>query len=214
MKILKELLQYSTNLMPDYFKSIRPPFLFLILVLFSGLFNCGNLQAQRNNQNSDTLIIESGKSKIIPDTSFHDPRKAIIYSAILPGLGQIYNKKVWKVPIIYAGIGTFVYYIDRNQRYYLDLKTALMDETYIMKYFPMIYTDEDITWLKDNYKRWRDMSVIGTVGFYVLQIVDASVDAYMFNWDVGEDISLRIEPANIPGPFPSSPFGLRASISF
>ena len=201
--------------MPDYFKSFRTHFLFFILFSFSGIIGYGDLQAQVDSQYSDTLIIESGKNVIKPDTGFHDPRKAIIYSAILPGLGQIYNKKVWKVPIIYAGIGTFVYYIDKNQRYYIDLKNALMDPDYTMKYFVGTFTDEEITYVKDTYKRWRDMSIIGTFGFYILQIVDASVDAYMFNWDVGEDISLRIQPASIPGPFPSSsPFGLRASISF
>ncbi len=200
--------------MPDYLKSFRNSFLFIILFVISGVYSYGDLQAQVR-QNSDTLILDNGKAEILLDTTFHDPKKATMYSAILPGLGQIYNKKVWKVPVIYVGFGTLVYFIDRNHRYYLDLKEALIDPDYVLKYFEKEYTNEQLTTGKDTYKRWRDMSIIGTFGFYILQILDASVDAYLYNWDVGEDISLRIQPTNIPGPFlASSTFGLSASISF
>jgi len=200
--------------MPDYLKSFRNRFLFIILFAISGVYSYGDLQAQVR-QNSDTLILDNGKTEIHLDTTFHDPKKATMYSAILPGLGQIYNKKVWKVPVIYAGFGALVYFIDRNQRYYLDLKEALIDPDYVLKYFEGEFTDEQLTTGKDAYKRWRDMSIIGTFGFYILQILDASVDAYLFNWDVGEDISLRIQPTNIPGSFlTSSTLGLSASISF
>ncbi len=151
------------------------------------------------------------------DTSFHSPRKAVIYSAMLPGLGQIYNKKIWKVPVIYAGFGTFVYFISRNDRYYKDLKQALIDfPDYELKYFdPGDYSYDQIERAKDGYKRYKELSIIGTVGFYVLQIIDASVDAYLFNWDVSEDISLHIEPAPIYTPYTySNSFGLRACLSF
>ena len=90
-----------------------------------------------------------------------------------------------------------------------------MDPEYELKYFVVDFTIDQLTKGKDTYKRWRDMSIIGTVGFYVLQILDATVDAYLFNWDVDENISLKIEPVNIPGPIIDSySLGLRASISF
>ncbi|MCF8380909.1 MAG: hypothetical protein K9H49_15150 [Bacteroidales bacterium] len=163
----------------------------------------------------ETVVSEGQPDTDVQDTLFHDPQKAVLYSSILPGLGQIYNKKVWKVPIIYAGFGTFVYFIDRNQRYYIDLKSKLMDPDYELKYFQGDFTDDQLTNGKDTFKRWRDMSIIGTVGFYVLQILDATVDAYMYNWNVDEDISLKIGPTSLPGPFLDNySLGLRASLSF
>lgn len=192
----------------------------LIFFFFAGLvltFIFSSLNGQSNNQNTtDTIIIEPGQEEIVLDTSFHDPKKAMIYSAILPGLGQIYNRKVWKVPIIYAGFGTFVYFIDRNTKYYKDLKQAIIDyPDYNLKYFTGNFTEDQLTSGKDTYKRWRDLSYILTVGFYALQIIDASVDAYMFDWDVSPDISLRIEPSGIFLPdSPISAYGFRASLSF
>ena len=111
---------------------------------------------------------------------------------------------------------TFVYFIDRNQKYYKDLKQALIDyPDYSLTYFKGAYTEDQLKRGKDTYKRWRDLSYILTVGFYALQIVDASVDAYMFNWDVSPDISLRVEPSGIYMPDNhAGAFGLRASLAF
>lgn len=201
--------------MPDFNHLLRKPLLILLLLLFAGLLPEGNLMAQIENRNLDSIIIERDTVLEISDTVFQDPQKAALYSALLPGLGQIYNRKIWKVPVIYVGFGTFIYYVDRNQRYYLDLKNKLMDPLYELKYFVGDFTEEQLTTGKDIYKRWRDMSILGSVGFYVLQILDATVDAYLFNWDVDEDISLKIEPVNIPGPFIDNHYlGLRASLSF
>ncbi|MCK4919716.1 MAG: hypothetical protein KAS71_01640 [Bacteroidales bacterium] len=201
--------------MPDFNHLLREPLLILLLLLFAGLLPEGNLMAQIENRNLDSIIIERDTVLEISDTVFQDPQKAALYSALLPGLGQIYNRKIWKVPVIYVGFGTFIYYVDRNQRYYLDLKNKLMDPLYELKYFVGDFTEEQLTTGKDIYKRWRDMSILGSVGFYVLQILDATVDAYLFNWDVDEDISLKIEPVNIPGPFIDNHYlGLRASLSF
>ncbi len=201
--------------MPDFNHLLRKPLLILLLLLFAGLLPEGNLMAQIENRNLDSILIERDTVLEISDTVFQDPQKAALYSALLPGLGQIYNRKIWKVPVIYVGFGTFIYYVDRNQRYYLDLKNKLMDPLYELKYFVGDFTEEQLTTGKDIYKRWRDMSILGSVGFYVLQILDATVDAYLFNWDVDEDISLKIEPVNIPGPFIDNHYlGLRASLSF
>lgn len=121
------------------------------------------------------------------------------------------------MPIVYAGFGTFVYFIDRNSRYYKDLKQKLIDPDYEMQYFDGDFSQDQLNRGKDLYKRWRDLSIIGTAGFYVFQIIDATVDAYLFDWDVGDNITLRVEPSSSPllNPiFPLNSFGLSACISF
>ena len=201
--------------MPDFNHLLRKPIILFLLIIFAGFLPEGKLMAQNENSNSDSIIIEKNTVFHISGTAYHDPQKAAVYSAALPGLGQVYNSKIWKVPVVYAGFGTLIYFIDRNQRYYLDLKNKLMDPEYELKYFVGDFSEDQLTLGKDTYKRWRDMSIIGTVGFYVLQILDATVDAYLFNWDVNENISLKIEPVNISGPFfDSNSLALRASISF
>ena len=204
--------------MPDRLKSSlfkASGLIILFLVLNPGNFSL--LTAQEIEAPSDIVRVDSIVREPAPDTSSRDPRKAALYSAMLPGLGQFYNERYWKIPIVYAGFGTFIYFIDRNSRYYKDLKQKLMDPDYEMKYFQGDFTEDQLTRGKDLYKRWRDMSIIGTAGFYVFQIIDATVDAYLFNWDVGEDISFRVEPSNAPplNPlYPLNSFGLSACISF
>jgi hypothetical protein len=167
-------------------------------------------------EEGDTLLLQADEAVVVEDTFSRDPQRAALYSAILPGLGQIYNKKYWKLPIVYGGFGTFIYFIDRNTRYYQDLKQKIIDPEYDMKYFEGNYSTDQLRRGMDLYKRWRDLSIIGTAGFYVLQIIDATVDAYLFDWDVGEDISLRIKPDATPVTrfVPYNSFGLSACISF
>lgn len=191
-------------------KPLTVPSFFLILVF---LFLLPVLHAQE----PDTLIVPSKPGIAVADTAERIPGKAALYSAVLPGLGQIYNRKYWKLPIVYAGFGTMVYFIDRNNRYYNDLKRGLIDPDYDLIYYDFELTREQLERGKDIYKRWRDLSIILTVGFYALQIIDATVDAYLFDWDVGEDISLQLEPSSLPlyGPKNiSHSFGLRACVSF
>ncbi len=193
--------------------------LFFLSILSLHLLCPDTVYGQRTGGEGDTLALDPGKSATIEDTSAHSPHKAALYSALLPGLGQIYNKKYWKVPIIYAGFGTLIYFINTNNRYYNDLKQGLIHANdsipYQLKYFHYDLTPDQLQNGKDIYKRYRDLSIILTGGLYILQIIDATVDAYLFDWDVGEDITLRIEPAPITSPvMPSNSFGIRACLSF
>lgn len=191
----------------------RKVFFILFLII---LFVPVKSFAQAEIVQADTLR-KSDKNTEIKDISLKDPKKASLYSAILPGAGQFYNEKYWKVPIVYAGFGTLIYFIDRNTKYYKDLKQGLIDYPDIdLKYFDNSLTEDQLTRGKDIYKRYREMSYIFTAGFYILQIIDATVDAHLFNWDVGPDISLRLEPATIGAPYTSynNTFGVRACLSF
>lgn len=142
----------------------------------------------------------------------HSPRKATIYSAVLPGLGQIYNRKYWKVPIVYGGFATLGYFINFNHGVYTTYKQAYSDiidsDPYTnsfldLKANPILFRPEkksqlteNIRRAKDGWRRNRDLVVIGTVVFYAVNIIDASVDANFFNFDISDDLTFNW----VPGP--------------
>ena len=166
-----------------------------------------------------------------PDSTYintHSPNKATFYSAIVPGLGQIYNKKYWKVPIIYAAFGGLFYYLNYNNYIYEKYKEAygvkfriengelgLEDEDL----FPDTPLDQ-LQSEKDNWRRNRDLSIIGIGILYMMQIVDADVDANLFDYDISEDLSMRIDPILLESKTytynskSSSTIGLRCLIKF
>jgi hypothetical protein len=120
------------------------------------------------------------------------PAKAAFYSAILPGLGQAYNKKYWKIPLVYGAIGTSMYfYLDNNKKYnqYRNAYKRRLEG----------YNDDDFSYLDNSrliagqkfYQRNRDLSALVTVAFYVLNIIDANVDAALIQFNVDENLSLK-----------------------
>lgn len=135
-------------------------------------------------------------------TNTHSPKRAAVLSAVLPGAGQAYNKKYWKIPIIYGGFAGLAYAIRfNNQEYkiYKDAFKARLDgDESTTDPFAGIYSENDLTTLKDFYRRNRDLSIIGTGLLYLLNIVDASVDAHLFNFNVNENLSLNVMPTAHP----------------
>lgn len=119
------------------------------------------------------------------------PAKAAFYSTVLPGLGQAYNKKYWKIPLVYGAIGTSLYfYLDNNKKYH----------SYRDAYKRRLagYTDDQYSYLDESrlvaaqkfYQRNRDLSLFVSVAFYILNIVDANVDAHLLQFNVNEKLSL------------------------
>ena len=137
----------------------------------------------------------------------HSPTKAIMYALALPGLGQAYNKKYYKIPIVYAALGGVGYLIYFNNRGYLQASND-----YAL----------DPTDINERYLRfWRrnlELSYIGLVAVYALQTIDAYVDAQLFYWDVSEDLSLRLqpslEPVMISPGLPVNQYGVSCRITF
>lgn len=137
-----------------------------------------------------------------PDTSDykpHSPSKAALYSAILPGLGQGYNKKYWKIPIVYAGFGVITYFIISNTTEYRKYKEAYTyvasgDTTWIDNDYVEKYDEDQLLDGKNYYRRNMEFSYIIGGFWYILNIIDASVDAHFFDYDVSEDLSIRIDP--------------------
>jgi hypothetical protein len=126
------------------------------------------------------------------------PKKAAIHSAILPGTGQIYTKKYWKVPIIYAGILSSAYYINENNKKYNLYKSAAINSINNNSSNQIVnendYSYSELKTLKDHYRRNREISYFSFIAVYVLNVVDASVGAHLYHFNVSDDISLNITP--------------------
>jgi hypothetical protein len=145
-----------------------------------------------------TLLIPA-TSKGQHDT-LHSPVKATIYSAVLPGLGQAYNRKYWKIPVIYAGLGLSAYFFNFNHKEYRRTLTALAarldndSTTTDTEFADPRYTDALLRDRKDYFRRNRDLSAIIGVLIYVANIIDADVDAHLMTFNVDDDLSLSLTP--------------------
>ncbi len=175
-------------------------------------------------QEEDTVIVEDtlrvGQDGLIgtgnpgmetaPDTVLidkvdrsHNPRKAALYSAVLPGLGQIYNGRYWKLPIIYGGFATLAYFVVlNNDRYQLFLRARIAEQNEIPEENPLrgilggrFEDDGTLNRAVEVFRRDRDFTIILMVGLYGLQIMDAIVDAHLIEFDVNESLSLQVHPS-------------------
>ena len=122
------------------------------------------------------------------------PKKAALYSAILPGAGQVYTKKYWKVPVIYGGLITSAYYINESNNLYQLYKSTYLNRLDGDFTDNLNYSDSDLRTLTEHYRRNREVSALLFTLTYILNIVDASVNAHLFDYDVSEDLSLHIQP--------------------
>lgn len=139
--------------------------------------------------------------RIIPAKKYHSPKKAALLSTALPGAGQIYNRKWWKVPVIYAGAGALTYSFQFNQSRYVKYRDAykyrIDGDAGTVDNYVGIYSDDNLNTLQQYYHRYRDLTVIGFAALYALNIIDASVDAHLYNFDVSDDLSFNIQPTLI-----------------
>lgn len=151
-----------------------------------------------------------------------NPTKATWLALVIPGAGQIYNRKYWKLPIYYGGFAGCAYALTWNGKMYRDYSNAYReavngnwDSSSIQDLLPPGYLDrvsttqltETLRRRKDSYRRYRDLSVIAFIGVYLLSVVDAYVDAELSNFDLTPDLSMRLEPAM----FDSQTYGISSS---
>lgn len=132
----------------------------------------------------------------------HSPHKATIYSAILPGLGQAYNRKYWKIPIVYAGLGTSTYFLLTNRDEMRQRQNALIalkdndPNTVVDPKFENI-PEEILVSDRNYYRTNRDYSIIATAALYLLNLVDAAVDAHFYKFDIDRPLAsnrVQIKP--------------------
>lgn len=142
-----------------------------------------------------------------------DPKRAMWLAIVIPGAGQIYNRKYWKLPIVYGGFIGCAYAMRWNNQMYMDYSQAYLDimdnDPNTKSYTQFLHLGTQITSAneeryksifksrKDKYRRWRDLSFFCMLGVYALSIVDAYVDASLSSFDISDDLSLQVEPAVI-----------------
>ena len=164
------------------------PKLFHIILLF---FLFGNQFAFSQKIEA---VINKSDTLVIKEIDPLRPTKAAFYSALLPGLGQAYNKKYWKLPIVYGAIGTSLYFYINNNKKYHNYRDAYKRRL-------QGFNDDEYQYLDDSrliqaqrfYQRNRDLSLLVTVAFYVLNIVDANIDAHLAQFNVNDKLSFQPE---------------------
>ncbi len=179
----------------------------------------------KNSIVQDTLAPDrSLKAKFVPE-----PMRATMLAVAFPGLGQIYTRKYWKLPLVYGGFGALIYSVQFNSKNYITYIKAYQDftdqipatDSYLKlikadpsTYDPVLYPESNNTsqaqnaqYYKDGmlrmvdyYKRYRDLSYIGIAGWYLLTILDANVDASLFNYDISNNLNLTVMPVQLPLP--------------
>ena len=163
-----------------------------------------------------------------------DPQRALWLALVIPGGGQIYNRKYWKLPLVYGGFMGCLYAMNWNNTMYKDYSQAYLDltdnDSNTQSYNQFLHLgmqikENDARYKdifkkrKDRFRRWRDMSFFVLVGVYALSVIDAYVDAELSVFDISKDLSLRVEPTIIGtntsnNPLKSSSVGLQCSLSF
>ena len=148
---------------------------------------------------SDSAITLADTARVLTWKERHKPGRATLYSALLPGAGQVYNRKHWKVPIVAAAFGVSTYFLIENTRQYNRYKNAYValvdNDPNTVDEFNGEFSSAAVRDVADTYRRWLDMSYLAIGLVYVLNIVDATVDAHFVRFDVGEDLSMELRPS-------------------
>ena len=205
-------------------------FFFATLLCFFAVIN-----AQNKKTSADSLRTDFKEKGIVIDDNLEKkkvnplgPSKAAFYSAILPGLGQIYNRRYWKLPIVYGAIGTGVYAYVYNDNLYDRFRTAFKrrragfidDEFYDVNGSGIVpgspdLSDEALQDAQERYQRDRDLALLITIGLYAFNIIDANVDAHLQQFNVDDDLSLDLKPYLEYHPITSDPnYGIALTIKF
>ena len=164
-----------------------------------------------------------------------NPKRALWLALVIPGGGQIYNRKYWKLPIVYGGFIGCLYAMNWNNTMYKDYSQAFIDlsdnDPGTQSYNQFLHLGVQITPAnedrykdifkkrRDKFRRWRDLSFFVLVGVYALSVIDAYVDAELSEFDISDDLSLRIEPTimnnrSSGNPIDNSSIGLQCSLNF
>jgi hypothetical protein len=215
------------------------------------LLLAGSQQAKAQDRfDDDSLNVTKFDSiSVIVDTTFSkkemkqdwstwrpDPKRALWLALVIPGGGQIYNRKYWKLPLVYGGFIGCMYAINWNNTMYKDYSQAYIDlmdnDPNTQSYNQFLHLGMKITTeadkkrfedifrkRKDKYRRWRDLSFFVMLGVYALSVIDAYVDAELSVFDISDDLSLKVEPTIInnrssSNPLDASSVGLQCSLNF
>lgn len=188
------------------------------LLILLAIFSVANF-AQAQVEVKDTVVTE-----VMVDTA-HSPKVATVLSAIIPSSGHIYNQlyKIdgqrntlwWKLPIIYGGIGAVTYWTISNHqefRMFKDERLARLDANYVPDELDFL-SDDQLKVYQDQYERWRNLSIIGGILVYTLQLIDVNVEAHLMHFDTSDNLSFNWRPSvNLVGN--TATYGMSLRISF
>ncbi len=187
---------------------------------------------------STSVVVKKEKIRRDWSTWRPNPKRALWLALVLPGAGQIYNRKYWKLPIFYGGFIGCIYALSWNNTMYKDYSQAYLDisdnDPSTASYNKFLHLGVEINSSnearyrdlfrsrKDKYRRWRDMSIIAMVVVYALSVIDAYVDAELSEFDISKDLSLRVQPTAIPThqwgtvnrPLQAQSLGVSCSLNF
>jgi Family of unknown function (DUF5683) len=170
---------------------------FKIIFILCIAFNCQFFIAQKTDalfskSQNDSIKVNNAKNKTI----YSAARKATILSASFPGLGQVHNKKYWKMPIIYAALGGLTYWGIHNQQQYKFYSNNLRaaNDVDANTINTTLYNNDQLIAYKNLYRKRRDLSILLLLGVYALNIIDANVDAHLQTFDVSDNLSLNLNP--------------------
>ncbi len=195
------------------------------------LFTAGQEEGQKEADSIQKDLREKGisvEAVVRKEINPLAPSKAAFYSAVFPGLGQIYNKRYWKVPIVYATMGTSIYAYMYNDDLYDRFRDAFKrrragftdDEFYDINRSGIELgnpdlSDEALQDAQERYQRDRDLALVITIALYALNIIDANVDAHLKQFNVDDDLSAEIHPYLNYHPITSDPnYGLTLRVKF
>ena len=220
---------------------------FCLLLLTAG---SQQAKAQDRYDNDSLNAIKTDSLSVVVDTTFSkkkkteqdwstwrpDPKRALWLALVIPGGGQIYNRKYWKLPLVYGGFIGCMYAMSWNNTMYKDYSQAYIDlmdnDPSTQSYNQFLHLGMKITTeadkkryqdifrkRKDKYRRWRDLSFFVMLGVYALSVIDAYVDAELSVFDISDDLSLKVEPTIInnrssSNPIDASSVGLQCSLNF
>ena len=201
-----------------------------------------DLQTETDTLRTDevSIMVDSTKQKKVKvprdwSTWKPNPQRALWLALVIPGAGQIYNRKYWKLPIFYGGFMGCIYALSWNNMMYKDYSQAYLDimdnDPNTASYNKFLHLGVQITdanksryqelfrGRKDKYRRWRDMSIFVMIGVYALSVIDAYVDAELSEFDISKDLSLEIHPTDIPNrgggnPLQAQSVGLSCFLNF
>ena len=192
--------------------------IFACIMLWTGCLTASAQEDSIRKMASDTLLVVEQKglaAKRDWATWTPNPHRALWMALVIPGGGQIYNRKYWKLPIIYGGMMGCVYALTWNNMMYRDYSQAYLDimdsDPNTQSYNKFLHLGATIDKSneerykklfksrKDKYRRWRDMSMFCLIGVYALSVVDAYVDAELSAFDISKDLSLKVAPTVITG---------------
>ncbi|PSR53323.1 hypothetical protein AHMF7605_07155 [Adhaeribacter arboris] len=186
------------------------------VVIFLIFFCClSKAQAQVITAGNDSIEVSSTPADTLSRgifgslKSWDKPSRAALYSAIIPGAGQFYNKSYWKIPIIYTGGVTIGYFFNKWHKLYLSFRSSYevrisqkplaLPDQYAQRFPAPTYTP-NLVRARDEYRRYRDYNIIFAMLLYGLNVSEAYVDAHLKGFDISDELSMRFEPTIITGP--------------